>query len=176
MTLAEGCKPPAEWIAQRFAEMREPLWHYVRRRVGGDAEAASDIVQEAFVKLCQQEWPGIEAYAIAWMYRTCRNQAIDFSRREGRMSTVHRSADSTDVTTLADQLQVSPADALDRLERLEALRGELERLSDQQQEILRLRLQSGLSYKQIADVLELTVTNVGYHLHTAIMTLRSRLT
>ena len=29
----------------------------------GDAELARDIVQEAFVKLCQQSWPDISAHS-----------------------------------------------------------------------------------------------------------------
>lgn len=168
--------PPADWLEDLFARLRAPLWHYVRRRVGGDCDAASDIVQEAFVKLWQQSWPEIEPHATAWLYRTCRNRAIDVCRREGRMSVVHKlSAADGGITALADQLQCSPGEALDQQERLDALRTELSNLSEQQQEILRLRLQAGLSYKQIAEVMELTATNVGYHLHHAIVTLRERL-
>ncbi len=80
-----------------------------------------------------------------------------------------------DVSTLADKLGVSPSEELDRRESLAQLNVELGKLSPQQQEILRLRLHAGLSYKQIAEVMELTVTNVGYHLHQAIVTLRQRL-
>jgi RNA polymerase sigma-70 factor (ECF subfamily) len=175
-TAADDGRPPAGWLTELFARLREPLWFYVRRRVGGDAETASDIVQEAFLKLCQEPWPDIEPYATAWLYRTCRNRAIDACRREEHMSIAHKSLDgAADVSTLADQLQVAPGDAFDRQERLAAVEAELARLSEQQQEVLRLRLQCGLSYKQIAEVTELSVTNVGYHLHQAIVTLRERL-
>jgi RNA polymerase sigma-70 factor (ECF subfamily) len=175
-TAADDGRPPGRWLTELFASLREPLWYYVRRRVGGDGETASDIVQEAFLKLCQEPWPDIEPYATAWLYRTCRNRAIDACRREQSMSIAHRSEDrAADVTTLADQLLVPPGDALESQERLAAIEAELARLTEQQQEILRLRLQCGLSYKQIAEVMELTVTNVGYHLHHAIVTLRERL-
>jgi RNA polymerase sigma factor (sigma-70 family) len=168
--------PPADWLESLFSQLHKPLWHYVRRRVGGNCETASDIVQEAFVKLCQQPWPDIQPHATAWLYRTCRNRAIDVCRREGRMTAVHKSGvGDSDVTALADHLQHSPGHALDEQERLACLRMELSSLSEQQQEILRLRLQSGLSYKQIAEVMEMTTTNVGYHLHQAIVTLRQRL-
>lgn len=168
--------PPRAWLAEIFTRLHQPLWCYVRRRVGGDDQAASDIVQEAFVRLCQQPWPEIESYATAWLYRTCRNRAIDVCRREGRMSVAFPAGESpTDVATLADQLGHRPDEQLDQQERLQRLGQELGRLSEQQQEILRLRLHGGLSYKQIAEVMELTVTNVGYHLHQAIVTLRQRL-
>jgi RNA polymerase sigma-70 factor (ECF subfamily) len=173
---ADPGRPPAKWLAEQFAQLRGPLWLYVRRHIGGDGESASDIVQEAFLKLCQEPWPEIEPYATAWLYRTCRNRAIDACRREGYMSTAHKSRDAAaDITSLADNLMVPVGDALDQQERLHAVEAELANLSEQQQEILRLRLQCGLSYKQIAEVMELTVTNVGYHLHQAIVTLRERL-
>lgn len=48
-------------------------------------------------------------------------------------------------------------------------------LPDNQQEVIRLRFQGGLSYKDIAAVTGLSVGNVGFLLHTAIATLRGRL-
>ena len=48
-------------------------------------------------------------------------------------------------------------------------------LPPNQQEVVRLRFQSGLSYKEIAEVTRLSVTNVGFLIHTAIKTLREKL-
>ena len=45
-------------------------------------------------------------------------------------------------------------------------------LPDNQQEVVRLKFQDGLSYKEIAGVTGLTVSNVGFLIHTAIHTLR----
>ena len=47
-------------------------------------------------------------------------------------------------------------------------------LPENQREVLRLRFQGGLSYKQIAGVTGLSVTNVGFLIHTAIGRLRKR--
>ena len=49
------------------------------------------------------------------------------------------------------------------------------RLSPRQQEVLRLRLQAGLSYREIAEVTGLTIGNVGFHLHQAVRNLRDAL-
>jgi RNA polymerase sigma-70 factor (ECF subfamily) len=49
-------------------------------------------------------------------------------------------------------------------------------LPDNQQEVVRLKYQNGMSYKEIAVVTELSVTNVGFLLHTALNTLRTRIT
>lgn len=53
--------------------------------------------------------------------------------------------------------------------------GALENLPERQQEILRLKFQSGLSYQEIARVMDLSVGNVGFIIHTALKTLRVRM-
>ena len=51
----------------------------------------------------------------------------------------------------------------------------VEKLTQRQQEVLRLRLQAGLSYREIAQVTGLTIGNVGFHLHAAVRNLRDSL-
>ena len=51
----------------------------------------------------------------------------------------------------------------------------LHHLPDRQQEAIRLKFESGLSYAEIASVMETSAGNVGWILHTAIQGLRSRL-
>ncbi len=51
----------------------------------------------------------------------------------------------------------------------------VEKLTNRQQEVLRLRLQAGLSYREIAEVTGLTIGNVGFHLHAAVRNLRDSL-
>ena len=51
----------------------------------------------------------------------------------------------------------------------------METLPPREQEIVRLKFQNNLSYREIAEVLELTSTNVGFILHTAMRKLRRQL-
>ena len=51
----------------------------------------------------------------------------------------------------------------------------LSRLPENQQEVIRLKFQHGLSYKQISSVTRLSVTNVGFLIHTGLKTLRHRM-
>ena len=51
----------------------------------------------------------------------------------------------------------------------------LAELPEHQQEVVRLKFQSGLSYREIGDVTGLSVSNVGYLLHVALKTIRQRL-
>ena len=74
--------------------------------------------------------------------------------------------------------EAEPATAGAVLEQRETTAGVLERLAtlpSNQQEIVRLKFQNGLSYREIAEVTGLSPGNVGYLLHTAISQLRKQL-
>jgi RNA polymerase sigma-70 factor (ECF subfamily) len=49
----------------------------------------------------------------------------------------------------------------------------LDRLSENQREVIRLKFQQGLSYKEISEVTGLSSGNVGFLLHTGLKRLRS---
>ena len=55
------------------------------------------------------------------------------------------------------------------------LRVALATLPPRTQEVLRLRFQEGLSYKEIAGVMQLTVSHVGVLIHNGLKSLRARL-
>ena len=173
-TTENACQrvPPSQWVASRFAHLEGPLIAYTRRRLGGNLEIAREVVQEAFAKLCVQAWPDIEPQATAWLYKTCRHHAIDITRRNGRIAMIQM---GNHVTTLHDRSQQVAERSAEQSDDLAAIRQQIEQLSEQQQEVLRLRLKDGLSYQQIADVTGLSASNVGYHLHQAVTTLRSKL-
>ena len=44
-----------------------------------------------------------------------------------------------------------------------------------QQEVIRLKVQSGLSYREISDLTGLSVSNVGYLLHVGLKSVRNQL-
>lgn len=52
----------------------------------------------------------------------------------------------------------------------------VDRLTPAQQEVLRLKFQSGLSYKEIAEVTDKSVNHVGVILHQALKRLKAHLT
>ena len=80
-----------------------------------------------------------------------------------------------EITRLPDVAMQRPDDMAERGEQIQQLQTQIGQLSEQQQEVLRLRLHGGLSYKQIADITGLTVSNVGFQLHDAISRLRGKL-
>lgn len=158
-----------DWIKAAMAEHEGALLRYAHHFVH-DFDTARDIVQDTFLKLCRQDQDEMRPKLVKWLFTVCRNRAIDIKRKESRMKP------SPDYQ-LEERPDASP-DAERQLVQKEAAAGLLQHvasLPDRQQEILRLKFNGGLSYRQIADVTGLTVTNVGVILHTAIGKLRKQM-
>ena len=68
-----------------------------------------------------------------------------------------------------------PADVAARDDSVSAVLRCMSDLPYVQQEVLRLKFQHGLSYREIGEVLNLTATNVGFLIHTGLKTVRRRL-
>ncbi len=158
-------KPWPEWAVDRF---ERPLLAYACRMLGGDWSAAQDAVQETFLRLCRADRGTIEPRLAAWLFSVCRSRVIDMQR--------------THHATPMDALQMDlpdpspePAQLLSDAEDQTQLSECLHQLSPRQQEVLRLRLGAGLSYREIADITGLSVSNVGFHLHEAVRNLRQRI-
>lgn len=68
-----------------------------------------------------------------------------------------------------------PGRTLEREEQHEAMLRLIGRLPHNQQEVVRLKFQNGFSYQEISRITSLSVTNVGFILHTAIKSLRQQI-
>ena len=66
-----------------------------------------------------------------------------------------------------------PAGYLSQREEQEQLHVQIARLQTREQEVLSLRLGQGLSYKQIAEITDMSVSHVGVILHEAVTKLRT---
>jgi len=160
----------ATWIKEAMESHEGPLLGYVSRMTG-DVERARDIVQDCFLKLWQQDMVSMNGCLTPWLYRVCRNRAFDVMRKERRMTTP-----GTPEILETSEFKVNTSDAVgpDQAGNAE-ISQMMDGLPDRQQEILRLKFQGGLSYRQIAEVMEITVSNVGFLLHTALKTIRERM-
>ena len=144
-----------------------PLLGYARRLLG-DVEQARDVVQDVFLRLCREPLGIDDPRLKPWLYRVCRNRAIDVLRKESRMHVL----DDGERLTAAAPEPAAAAMAQDEEHRLVAL---VQALPARQREVVWLRFQGGLSYRQIAEVTRHSVSHVGVLLHEAMKTLRARL-
>ena len=171
---ANGTSPVAstvsdrEWLHTLFERYERPLVAYVARLLGGDWDNARDCVQDVFLRLCREPRENVEGYVEAWLFKCCRNRAMDRNRKESLMVVQYASEHVSKAPGNASH----PSESLVSLEEKGKLQHEIGLLSQREQEVLVLRLQQGLSYKQIAEVMELSVSHVGVLIHQAVTNLR----
>lgn len=157
------------WLSLVFREYELPLMGYATHLMG-DADRASDVVQDTFVRLCRQPREQVEDRVRKWLYTVCRNRAFDILKKENRMKTLDDVQASQQVSRDDDpQIQVQHRETAAHAGTL------MEKLPDHQREVIRLKVQSGLSYREISDLTGLSVGNVGYLLHTGLKSIRNRL-
>jgi RNA polymerase sigma-70 factor (ECF subfamily) len=157
------------WIRSAVDQYEDPLLQYALRLVG-DLDRARDVVQETFLQLCRQDPNELDGHLAQWLYTVTRNRALDVRRKEKRMQTMPPQEANGQVGREKDQSAQSEQN--EEATRIEEV---LQDLPDPQQEVIRLKFQSDLSYKEIGEVLDLPVSHVGYLIRTAIGQLRKEL-
>ncbi len=159
-------------VRQAFERFEGRLLQYARHLTGCE-ESARDVVQETFMKLCQSPPRAgeLNGQLASWLYAVCRSRAIDLQRRARPL----RISDSAAVNVDQAGATPSPATVAERTEQSQRIAALLAALPASQQEVVRLKFQQGLSYKEIAAVTGRTVNHVGVLLHTALKTLRNRM-
>ena len=159
----------AEWVRAVMDQHAGPLARYAAA-ITGDVDRARDVVQDTFVRLCAEDRARVEPHLAEWLFTVCRNRAFDVLRKENRMTALTE-ADLESRPSAGP----SPAHEAETRDTHSRVLKELATLPKNQQEVVRLKFQNGLSYEEISHVTQLTVTNVGFLIHTAIKTLRQRL-
>lgn len=158
-----------DWLRAVLERYEQPLIGYALRIVR-DADAARDLAQETFFELCRRRIAFDDPRLRPWLYRVCRNRAIDRLRKERRMHLLTE-PDASPASLEA----ASPVVAAERREEAGRLLDAVGRLPPRQQEVVWLRFRGGLSYREIAKVTRTSVGTVGSVLHAALRVLRARL-
>jgi RNA polymerase sigma factor (sigma-70 family) len=171
----QASAPPAglETIEVLFEVLESPLLSYALR-LTGERSLAEDMVQEAFMRLHAQFDQVREPRR--WLYRTVHNLALNDRRQAGKL--VPLSAPGEDGTSLeADTAdpQPLPDEQIARMEGVGLVRLSLESLDARSRELVRLKFNEDLSYKEISARTGLKLGHVGYLLHHALKAMADEL-
>jgi RNA polymerase sigma-70 factor, ECF subfamily len=173
--------PGARWDSEnlqsadaRSAVLEQYDREYVALRryacfLGVDRESAEDLVQEGFLKLHEHLLAGGDRSNLrAWLYRVAHNLARNRQTAAGAVYT-----ELSDLTGIAEPVAntATPEEALLSVERHSALARAIEELPAAQRECLGLRAQ-GLRYREIADVLGLSISTVAENIQRGLQTVR----
>ncbi len=138
-----------------------------------NADFASDIMQEAFLRLWKQWQNGEDILnPRAWLLRVARNLAEDYGKSAFRRNGTHPPSTMNGVRG-KDSL---PLDSMEQEETLAQMRKEMEHLSGPDREILTLRYALDYNASEIANLLGVNVTAVHMRLSRARQRLADRLT
>src|SRR5262245_39877814 len=151
----------AQWIV-------EVLDHYENRLVSyatwilGNVECAREVVQETFLRLCREDHSSISNHVAQWLFTVCRNLAFDTRKKEGRM------------TPLGD-VEIGVAAGLEDKQTVSEILQIVETPPKNQREVIYLKFLCDLSYKEISSITNLSVSNVGFLIHTAVRAIRKQM-
>lgn len=140
---------------------------------GLDAATAEEIVQETFLKLQRHlSRSGDRSNLRGWIYRVARNLALnEHASARRRRSQAIEDCQSEDRFTSYDD---SPEVQFLQNERETQVREAMRKLSEAQCECLLLRAQ-GMKYREIAEVLEISVASVGENIQRGLGKLKEML-
>ena len=131
---------------------------FVRRKVG-DPARAEDIAQDVFFSALRRlRATDAEIDFKPWVFQIASNAAIDHWRRTSRAEEI--SVDADEGMRQSDRVRLTgaagPESVLVDKERFEHLRGAFDELSDMHSRILVMREFEGLSYREIAEQLDVS--------------------
>jgi RNA polymerase sigma-70 factor (ECF subfamily) len=153
---------------------RQRVWR-LAFNVLRDREEAWDVAQEAFVRAWQAlgNFRGQSAF-YTWLFRITMNVASDRLRQRGargRAFGTERVGEEEMERTMADS-DLTPEQRAARTEQRERIQRALAALPEHHRTIIMLSDLEGLSYREIADVLEIPMGTVMSRLHNARKKLR----
>ncbi len=150
--------PPEE--AQWFAENLQPHEPAVRAYLAARfprLQEHDDVIQESYVRILRAQQREPIKHARAFLFSTAHNAAVDLFRRRSRI-------DFVEVNEAGELgvLEESPGagEAIDARQHHEVLAEAIARLPERCREVVLLRFQENLSYKEIAARLGVTTDTV----------------
>lgn len=134
----------------------DQIFRFVFKRLGGNEEAAGDLTQQTFIKamgnLEKYEDRGLPFSS--WLYRIAQNEVSMFFRQQKKQFTV--SIDEGRLMDMAGEANLTTYMSMDEQEMLIET---INKLDQQHQDLIELRFFQQLSFKEIAEIYDITEAN-----------------
>ncbi|HQX80556.1 MAG TPA: sigma-70 family RNA polymerase sigma factor [Vicinamibacterales bacterium] len=164
-------------FAQLVTRWERPIYALAYRTLRREEEAR-DVVQDAFLRAYRglKGFKG-EAKFSSWLYRITLNLCRDWMRKE-RRAPVAQVPEGTDPLDLADQ-QAAPTESVEdlvaRREMSAAVQLAMADLPEEQRTAIMLKEYHGLTFQEIAEMLDCPLSTVKTRLYQGLSVLRRRL-
>ena len=140
-----------------------------------DRQLADDLFQDTFLKIIRTIKGGAykeEGKFIQFAMRIAHNLIIDYFRKEKRLPLVELTKEDYDMLANARMKDPSVEERIITEQIYDDLRKMINRLPDEQREVLNLRFYSDMSYKEIADVTNVSINTALGRMRYALINLR----
>ena len=160
-------KGNSDAFGELFERYHSPLLMYI-----GHRSDAKDLLQETFNKAYHKIHTFNESYSFkCWLYKIARNCIIDASRKDSRHQTF-----LLDLIPFLQSASEKPyASQLVKEEYRMLVREAIDDLSEMQREVLIMSYYHNLTYVQIAEILDCSLSAVKTHMSRAVLKLSQTL-
>ncbi len=146
-----------------YARFERPLYGFVRAYIR-DATEAEDVLHEAFMAVLRERKKDIRSFR-AWIFEVTRHLCLN------RVRGAKRAARAAAEVSAVEASSPRPDEALDEHRRAAMLERAVARLPEPFAEVYRLRA-AGMSYDEVAEVLEIPVGTVKSRMHEMVLRLK----
>jgi RNA polymerase sigma-70 factor (ECF subfamily) len=143
-----------------------------------DSALAQDIFQDCFIKIVNTLKAGSyneEGKFLPWAMRIAQNLVIDYFRKNNKVKMISESSSSRDDFNIFHTLSLEDENIQETITR-EELEGQLvdliEYLPDTQRDILKMRIFKEMSFKDIADLEDISINTALGRMRYALINLR----
>lgn len=166
----KGDSKSFDFLVARYLKI---IYNFVYKNVGGSADA-EDITQEVFVKV----WKNIKKFDRSknfkpWIFQIARNTFIDFLRKKKSIP-FSKFENEKGKNVLIENVATPSVNLIGELSDKKTLATAIKNLTEKEQKIMNLRY-GGLSFKEIAAVLNESINTVKSRYRRGIINLRKNI-
>jgi len=131
---------------------------------------AENIVQDVFVKLWEkrEEWH-VQSNVKSYLYTAVKNHSLNYIKREKSIVSVEEVS-----VNQMDEIP-SPEESLIENEIVQAVQVAIEKLPQQCRHVYQMKRYDGLTYSEIAEILNVSINTVKTHMKRALKSLHKNL-
>lgn len=169
MRMSDEPLAKADWVRAALDRYERPLIRYAAR-ITGNVELARDVVQDTFLRLCEADRAKVDGHLAAWLYTVCRNRALDARKKEDRMDSLQEGQEDS-----VQGRESEPSTVAAGNETYSMVLEAVGTLPENQQEAFRLKFQDEMTYREISQVMGISLGMVSRLVAAALSDLREQL-